>query len=153
MRSVTLSVSLLLLLSIGGEASLDLASVTPYIDLYNSQIERAPELLRGLLGNERINIDVTRDDGTVFRLGLEVVSARVNRTVEGNLEDPTIVITTTESAIGRIRSSSDPIAAFQAERESGQVRIQASNLLARAKVESVLSSTGVLQYFYSIFFG
>ncbi len=119
----------------------------------NSKIDNAPDLLKGLLGNERVNLEVIRNDGSVFRVGFEVEKARINRTVDGGLGDPTITITTTESAIEAIRSSNDPIAAFQNERNLGQVDIQGTNLFTRAKLEAVLSSTSVLQFFYNILFG
>jgi len=69
------------------------------------------------------------------------------------VNDPTIVVTTTESAIDSIRMSDDPIAAFKKERDLGQVNIQGTNLLTSAKLVAVVSSASVLQFFYSILFG
>jgi hypothetical protein len=155
MRYEILSVALLLLLSasFASAISYDLPGMKEYADAYNSKIDKAPEVLKGLLGNERINLEVIRNDGSVFRVGFEVEKARINGTVDGGLNDPTIIVTTTESAIDRIRMSDDPIAAFQKERDLGQVNIQETNPLTGAKLEAVISSTIVLQFFYSILFG
>jgi hypothetical protein len=155
MRYEILSVALLLLLSasFASAISYDLPGMKEYADAYNSKIDKAPEVLKGLLGNERIKLEVIRNDGSVFRVGFEVEKARINKTVDGGLNDPTIVITTTESAIDSIRMSDDPIAAFQKERDLGQVKVQGTNLLTSAKLEAVISSTSVLQFFYNILFG
>ena len=69
------------------------------------------------------------------------------------MNDPTIIITTTESAINNVRRSKDPIAAFQKQRDLGQINFEAKGLLTKAKLEAVLSSTSVLQFGYSLFFG
>ena len=61
------------------------------------------------------------------------------------------VITTTENAINIVRRSNDPIAAFQEQRDSGQINFEAKGLLTKAKLGAVLSSTSVLQFGYSIF--
>lgn len=146
-------VFLLFSLSLAGAFSFESSGIQNYVDGYNNKIDKAPEVLKGLLGNERINIDIVRNDGSVYRMGFEVENARINRTVEGGLNDPTIVVTTTESAINNISSSGDPIARFQKESETGQVKIEGQNLVTRAKIGAALSSSSVLRFFSSIFFG
>ena len=155
MRYEILSVAIMLLLSasFASAISYDLPGMQGYADAYNSKIDKAPEPLKAVLGSERINIEVIRNDGSVFRVGFEVEKARINKTVEGGLKDPTSVIITTESAIESIRVSEDPIAAFQTQRDLGQVNIQGTNPLTSAKLVAVISTTSVLQFFYSILFG
>ena len=105
------------------------------------------------MGNEKINLDVTKADGSVFRVGLDVVSARIEKTVAGGWTDPSITITTTESAINNVRRAKDPIAAFENERDQGQITFDAKGMLTRVKLEAVLSSSSVLQFGYKLFFG
>lgn len=143
----------MLLTSFANAFSLDMAETQKNIDAYNKNIDKAPAVLKGILGNEKINLDITRDNGSVFRVGLDMVSAEINNTVVGGWSDPSITITTTESAINNIRGAKDPIAAFQQERDQGQMTFEAKGLLAKAKIEAVLSSTSVLQFGYSLFFG
>jgi hypothetical protein len=153
-RSIlSITIFLMFLTSFANAFSVDMAETQKNIDLYNKNIDRAPDVLKGILGNEKINLDITRDDGSVFQVGLDVVAAKINKTVVGGWSDPSITITTTESAINNIRGSKDPIAAFQQERDQGQMTFEAKNWLARAKLEAVLSSTSVLQFGYSLFFG
>jgi hypothetical protein len=141
------------LISLANAISLDLPEMQKNVDVYNSKIDKAPAILKDILGNEKINMNITRDDGSLFRAGLDVVNARIERTVDGGWNDPTIVITTTESAINIVRRSNDPIAAFQEQRDLGQINFEAKGLLTKAKLGAVLSSTSVLQFGYSIFFG
>jgi hypothetical protein len=155
MRKEIMSIAILMLLSVSFAAAItyDVSGMQQYVKDYNSKIDQAPDLLKGLLGNEKVNLEVIRNDGRVFLVGFDVEKARINRTVDGGFSDPTITITATESAIDTIRSSNDPIAAFQNERNLGQVDIQGTNLLTKAKLEAVLSSTSVLQFFYNMLFG
>lgn len=147
------TILLMLLISSANAFSLDMAETQKNIDAYNKNINKAPDVLKGILGNEKINLDITRDNGSVFRVGLDVVAAEINNTIVGGWNDPSITITTTESAINNIRGAKDPIAAFQKERDQGRMTFEAKGLLAKAKIEAVLSSTSVLQFGYRLFFG
>lgn len=147
------AIFLMLLISFANAFSVDMAETQKNIDAYNKNIDKAPAILKGIMGNERINLDITRDDGSVFRVGLDVVGGRINNTVIGGWDDPSITITSTESAINDTRLSKDPITTFQNERNQGQITFEAKGLLAKAKLEAVLSSTSVLQFGYSLFFG
>lgn len=143
--------------------SLSLASgftqdqVQNYVDKYNQRIDGAPEpaksLLTGLLGNERIDVNISMNDGTVFSEGFEVNAARIAKTDAGGVQNPTIIVSVTEGAILRIKSSSDPVGAFQSEMGYGQINIEGTNLVTRLKLSAVLSSLPVLKFFSSIFFG
>jgi hypothetical protein len=143
--------------------SLSLASgftqdqVQNYVDQYNQRIDGAPEpvkgLLTGLLGNERIDVNISMNDGSIFSVGFETKDARITKTDAGGVQNPTIVMAVTEGAIKRIKSSNDPVAEFQSEMSYGQVNIEGTNLITRLKLSAVLSSLPVLKFFSSIFFG
>ncbi len=153
-RSIlSIAISLMLLISFANAFSIDMAETQKNVDSYNKNIDKAPAILKGIMGNEKINLDIIRDNGSTFRVGLDVVSARIEKTVAGGFNDPSITITTTENAINNIRRSNEPIVAFQNERDRGQITFEANGLLAKAKLEAVLSSTSVLQFGYSLFFG
>ncbi|NMB86696.1 MAG: hypothetical protein A4E44_01698 [Methanosaeta sp. PtaB.Bin018] len=153
-RKILSSIILLLILtSFASALTYSRAGIQGYVDTYNSNAEKAPDILKGLIGNETVNVDVTGNDGSVFHVGFEMVNARINRIVDGGFKDPSIVVVTTQSAITNVIHSTNPIAAFQKERDAGQVRVQGNNLLTKAKLEALLSSTSVLQYFANVFFG
>ena len=153
-RSIScIAISLMLLISMACAFTLDMAETQKHIDSYNRNIDRAPEILKTILGDERINLEVSRDNGSTFRVGLDMKMARINKTIEGGWEKPTITINTSEETINNIRLSKEPIVAFEKERDAGRITFQANDLIARAKLMAVLSSTPVLQFGYDIFFG
>ncbi len=152
-RSLSAIAIFLILASSIASALFTTASVQDYVDLYNNRIDQAPGVLKGILGNEKVNIDIIRNDGSVLRTGFVVESARIEDVVEGGLNDSTISVVTTENAIGKIKSSDDPVAEFQKERDLGQVRIEGNNPISSAKINALLSSTSVIDFFYKIFFG
>ncbi|VVB62660.1 Uncharacterised protein [uncultured archaeon] len=131
--------------------------VQNYVDQYNQRIDGAPELVKGLLtgllGNEKIDVNISMNDGSVFSVGFETKDARITKTDAGGVQNPTIIVAVTEGAIERIKSSNDPVTAFQAEMSYGQVNIEGTNLVTKLKLSAVLSSLPVLKFFSSIFFG
>jgi hypothetical protein len=149
---LSLAVLLMLLISFADAFSLDMQGIQKDVANYNSKVDNAPSVLKSMLGSEKINLIITRDNGSVFRVGMDVVSARIERTVAGEYSDSTIIVTTTESAINEVVRSKDRIAAFQNLTDSGQIRFEAKSWLAEVKLKAVLSSTSVLQFGYSLFF-
>jgi len=151
---IALTMALLLVLSISLSSAItySMEGTQENINSYNSKIDNAPDILKRLVGNEKINIDIIRNDGSVFRVGFVMENARINQTVEGGFSDPSIILTTTENAVNTIRSSDNPIDTFQEQEDLGQVRIEGDNLLTKAKL-SVVFSSSVLQFFSNVFYG
>jgi hypothetical protein len=134
-------------------ASFTQSQIQNYVDTYNQRVDGAPDLLKGLIGNEMIDLNITSNDGGIFSVGFETQNARISRTVIGGVQNPTIIVSSTEGAIERIKASGDPVAAFQAEKGYGQVNIECTTLVTKLKLSAVLSSLPVLKFFSSIFFG
>ena len=134
-------------------AAIDNSTVQYYVNIYNSRIDNSPDILRSLVGSERIDLNIIRNDGSIYRTGFVMQNARISSIVEGGVSDPTISINATEDSINRIRSSDDPISTFQQERNFGGINIQGNTLTTKIKLGVVLSNTDVLRFFYNIFFG
>ena len=141
------------LISVTDAFTLDMAGIEKSAAIYNSKIESAPYILTSMLGSEKINLIVTRDNGTVFRAGMDIVSAKIKRVVDGGFDDPSILITTTESAIDDVVLSKDKISEFKKLTDDGRIKFEAKSWLAGAKIKAALSSTSVLQFGYNLFFG
>ena len=150
---LSLAVLMTLLISFADAFSFDMPTTQKYVDTYNNQIDNVPTVIKSMLGSEKINMIITRENGSVFRVGMDMVSARIERTVEGGISDPTIIITTTQSALNEVGKSKDQIAAFKKQTDAGQIRFEGKSWLADAKIKAVLSSTSFLQFGYSLFFG
>ena len=150
---LSLVVLMTLLISFAGAFSFDMPTTQKYVNTYNNQIDNVPTVIKSMLGSEKINMIITRENGSVFLVGMDMVSARIERTVEGGISDPTIIVTTTQSALNEVGKSEDRIAAFKKQTDAGQIRFEGKSWLADAKIKAVLSSTSFLQFGYSLFFG
>ncbi len=151
-RILSAAIFLMLIVSFANAFSIDMAETQKNVDIYNKNIDKAPGILKGIMGNEKINLDIPKNDGSVFLVGLEMKEGRINKTVVGGWNDPSITITATENAINDTRRSKNPITTFQNERDKGQITFDA-NGWTKIKLDAVLSSTSVLQFGYSLFFG
>lgn len=149
---LSLAVLLMLLITYADAFSLDMSGIQKDVATYNSKVENAPFVLKNMLGSEKINLIITRDNGSVFRVGMDVMSARIERTVADGYSDSTIIVTTTESAINEVVNSEDRIAAFKKLTNAGRIRFETKNWWTDTKLKAALSSTSVLQFGYSLFF-
>lgn len=149
---LALTVLLMLSISFADAFSLDMPTTQKYANAYNNRIDNVPIVLKNMLGSEKINMIVTRDNGSVFRVGMDMVSARIERTVAGGFGDPTIIVTTTQSALDEVISSKDRIAAFRNMTDAGRIRFEAKDWWTETKLKAALSSSSVLQFGYNLFF-
>jgi hypothetical protein len=149
----TLIVLMMLSTSLVGAFSFDMPTTQKYVDTYNKQINNVPTVLKSMVGSEKVNIIVIRENGSEFRVGLDIVSGRIEKTVEGGIGDPSIIVTTTQSALNEVGKSKDRIDAFKKQADAGQIRFEGKSWLANAKIKALLSSTSFLQFGYSLFFG
>jgi hypothetical protein len=149
---LSLAALLMLLISFADAFSLDMPTTQKYVYIYNNNVDNAPTVLKAMLGNEKINIIIIRDNGSEFRVGMNMVNARIEGTVAGGYSDSTIIVTATQSALNEVGKSKDRIAAFEKQKDAGQIRFEARNWLAEAKLTAALSSTSVLQFGYNLFF-
>ncbi len=143
-------VMLLAIFSPVASASVDSAAVQKYVSIYNSRVDSAPEVIKSLVGNERVELNVI-NGSRVYKVGFETENARVSRIVEGGIDNPSITVNTTADAIERIKSSSDPVAEFQKERADRQVDVTGHTMITQFKLDLAFSS--LLDFFYKMFFG
>ncbi|HPJ30058.1 MAG TPA: hypothetical protein PLZ42_01560 [Methanothrix sp.] len=116
------------------------------VEVYNRGAENAPDILKTLLGDERVQIEISKSDGTVLLAGLETKDGLVVNTTEGEIEDPTIEVNGSEEAIIGVIESDDPVAAFEEAKDQGEISIEGKTWSARLKVAAALSSTEVLRF-------
>ena len=120
------------------------------VDIYNSGVENAPGVVKTLLGDERIQVEITRADGTFLMAGLETKNAVIVGTIEGEIENPTIVVEAEEEAITRVYESDDPVAAFQEAKDQGKISVRGTTFTSKLKVTAALASTPALRFFASL---
>ncbi len=119
------AVAIILTISLSiASAIVDNSTVRHYVDIHNSMIDNAPQFVKNLAGNETVDCNITRNDGNIYRTGLEMKNAHVIKINEGGIVNPTVSINITEDAVTNILQSDDPLAAFMHEMNSRSVSIQ-----------------------------
>lgn len=129
------------------DAAITFESIEQVIEVYNASVENAPQVVKTLLGNEIVKVEITQDNGTALVLGLVAVNAEVVEIIEGEPEDPTIVAKAEQDALTRILESEDPVTVFQKARDDGEISIEGTDFWTNMKVSAVLSSTSALKFF------
>lgn len=125
MIAILLAISLSLSFA---SATIDNATVQYYVNMHNSMINNAPNFIKGLAGNETIDFNITRNDGSLYRTGLEMKNAHVSRIDEGGISNPAVSINATEDAVNAVIFSGDPVSAFLQEINSGCITIRMNHI-------------------------
>ncbi|MCU0637835.1 MAG: hypothetical protein MUE87_04380 [Methanothrix sp.] len=133
--------------------TLDMLCVERNAANYNSNIDNAPFLLTSFLGSEKINLNVVRDNWTLFRAGLDMVDGRIEHIAPGGYNESTIAINTSERAMNEVILSRDKISTFKNLTDEGRIDFHAEGWQSQAKLKIILSSASVLQFGYDLFFG
>lgn len=123
------------------------------VEIYNMGVENAPEVVKTLLGDERVQIEISGGDGPSLLAALETRRAVVVNVTDGEIPDPTILVEATEDAVHRVFLSPDPAAAFQEARGRGEITITGTTWSAKAKVAAALASSSALRFFAGLIGG
>jgi hypothetical protein len=153
MKSPIICLFIILMLVIPACALFESTSLDQYIARYNSSVDKAPTILKTLIGSEGVELDIAMNNGSQFKVGMETNNALVVRTVKGGIEDPSIQIRTREDVMQTISHASDPITAFQQAKEAGNITITGSNYLKVYFLDAALSNMDLLRFFYGVLFG
>ena len=83
MKTPILCLLIVLIMVIPACALFESTSLDEYIDRYNYNMDKAPGILKTLLGSENVELDIVLDNGSQFKVGLEVNNGLVVSTHEG----------------------------------------------------------------------
>ncbi len=131
-------------------SALTFDSIQRGVDLYNAGVENAPGVVKTLLGDERIQVEISRGNETPLMAGLETKNAFIVNMTKGEIEDPTIVMDAEEEAITRIFQSDDPVTAFEEAKDKGEISVRGTTFTSKLKVSAALASTPALRFFASL---
>jgi hypothetical protein len=151
MRQFILIIALALAFAASASGSaLTFESIQHGIEIYNVGVENAPGVVKTLLGDERIQVEISRGNETPLMAGLETKNAVIVNAIEGEIEDPTIVLGASEETVTRVYQADDPVAAFKEAQEEGEISIRGTTFTSKLKVSAALASTPALRFFASL---
>lgn len=110
-------------------AAIDNATVQYYANIHNRMIDNAPYFIKSLAGNETIDFNITRNNGSLFRTGLEMKNAHVSKIDGGGISAPSVSINASEDAVDEVVRSDGPVVAFLKEINSGRITVRMHHVL------------------------
>jgi len=126
--------------------SIDFELIQQGVEVYNASMENAPDMVKRLLGDEKIVINVIKGNDTILAAGLYMENALVVDTVEGEIDSPTVVIKGKEDAITRILDAEDPVEVFLQALNNDEISITGKTFKAKFKIAAALSSTTLQEF-------
>ncbi|MBO8181293.1 MAG: hypothetical protein H0Z28_00700 [Archaeoglobus sp.] len=112
-------------------------------DEYNENVNAVPGMIKSIIGNERINIEIAREDGTTLVVGAVTRDAYVAEFTEGGISNPTIRAWTTEKVVREIIGSNDIVNAAMDAINSGDVNYEGVSLVKILKINIMKSLMGL----------
>jgi|SRR3989344_873516 len=110
------------------------------------------ELVQTLFGNERMNITINRNDGTIVKFGVIAKNGKVDEYQQPAIENPTVNITATEDALINIRAAVfDPQAEFQKQLDAGNIKYEPIGIFSTIKFGGLGLVSSVFSIFKNIF--
>lgn len=113
-----------------GLSEMDLRFVT---DLYESGFSDAPRTVKGVFGDERVNVHVRTVSGETKQFYIETEGGVVVEADLGEGEDATLRVETHENVLRRISSSNESSAEFVSALRSDDIEYQGLGALSRLK--------------------
>lgn len=133
------------------QEDIDDDDVEHVVDVYNENIDDAPETLQNLLSGETIELRVgdgdqvaSEDSGEAFHLNLDD-DAKVEEYGEGPADDPTVRVLTSENAIERIVEHERPADQFVEEYDDGEIQFEGVGFVNTVKVEAVKTAAWLVR--------
>lgn len=114
--------------------------------VYNRNVDRVPGVLRGLFAGERITLVVSRENRADERVGIVLEGERIQSVREGGLEDPTLVVRTSESTIEEIRTAEAPTEEALEALSNGGISYHGVGLVNGVKYTGVKIAVGVMEF-------
>lgn len=100
---------------------------------YNKNIENVPGFIKTIFGNERINAEITLEDGTVREYGIITQGGLILNVSKEYLEDHSLEVYTDEETANNIMNSEDQVAALKQALDDKTIDYKAIKFTTKAK--------------------
>jgi hypothetical protein len=102
-------------------------------DNYNDNIDKVPGFVKRILGSERINALVLLENGDQLNISLVTKKAAIESLDYGMLENPTLIIRTTEKTIMDIIAADNPGKRFKEALNNKEITYEAQTFFKKIK--------------------
>jgi hypothetical protein len=122
-----------LLLLIPVVQALDMPELDQVKEDYNSNIENIPGFVRKLIGTERINCYVETEGGDEVILSAITEKGMIEELKLEELEEPTMIVHTSEATIEAILEAEDPVAMLKQALKNDELTYKAQGFTKKLK--------------------
>ena len=116
----------------------------------NTQMDKVPDFIVGLFGNERINLYIGLYSGEDAKAGVVNRNGAISSVTKGLLEDPTMNVYSDEGTIYEISNSADPLSVFQKALSQGRIKYEGVGFIGAVKSGVVYVTLGVYGFFQAL---
>ena len=102
MKKIPILILCLLMLTGVASAGYEHDELTRYVDYYNKHVEKVPEFLNTIIGDQTIDVHILNDDETVLVLGVRTEGVSVAEFNDVPFPDPDMDVYIKESLIDRV---------------------------------------------------
>ncbi len=150
--AVVLVISIFVGIVVGTEKESDLfEDLKQQVGIYNQNVDQIP-FVKSLIGEERINCDISLSDGNMLTIGIKTdKEAKVISIEKGEIQDPTVDAYTTENTVRNIMNSGDPVSAFQDALNTGKIKFEGVGLGNKIKVRTMDIAIKLYGFFKGFF--
>lgn len=120
------------------------------IPVINEQIKQVPEVIMGIFGNENLNIYIDLENGQQLKFGVITKDNKLVDIKRKELDEPTMKVTTSETAIKEIATSSDPMTAAINALNSGKIKYEGVGIVNSVKSLVINTAISVLNIVASV---
>ena len=115
------------------QAQITDAQAQEFVSFYNANIDKVPGYVKGFLGNEVIEINLSYSNGSDQQFGVRTKDALITAWQPKPYNDTTMALSTNQAAIEKIASAKETLKEFKAQWGTG-IKYEARNWMTGIKL-------------------
>lgn len=115
------------------------------VDIYNSNLDKVPSIVKYMLGNEITYVTIAMNNGDTLELKMVMKDAKVVQfeKIIGFDESATVRVATNEKMVKELLTSSNPIDTFMTAMDDGAIKIEGTGIIMYAIIKSLSILMGI----------
>ncbi|MFB6207760.1 MAG: hypothetical protein ABEJ69_00255 [Candidatus Nanohaloarchaea archaeon] len=114
-------------------AGFSLDNIPAMQDEFNQNTDKLPGIARSLIGDQRINVEITRSEGEDVVLGVVTDGVKIAKINDTKVEDPTLEVSTSRATVTDILKSEKPAQTLRDKLRSGEIDYQVHGAFNKLK--------------------
>lgn len=115
------------------------------VDIYNSNLDKVPSIVKYMLGNEITYVTIAMNNGDNLELKMVMKDAKVVQfeKIIGFDESATVRVATNEKMVQELLTSGNPIDTFMTAMDDGTIKIEGTGIVMYAIIKSLSILMGI----------